>query len=154
MAHEWHMDRDDNDRTSEPASWFRPKFAPWIGPLILGSLVAAFSIAIIVAAVVKNSQTLLYVTIGILGAGICYWMLFVNVETSGTIYQALGFQVVAQKHGVDDFNDPDRVCHWCAEVDGEHRHPVESYSSYNVISLKDRESLRARVLHRLFDGRS
>ncbi|KXT01159.1 hypothetical protein AC578_601 [Pseudocercospora eumusae] len=154
MAHEWHMDRDDRDKTSEPASWFRPKFAPWTGPLILGSLIAAFSIAIIVAAVVKNSQTLLYVTMGVLGAGICYWILFVNVETSGTIYHALGFQIVAQTHGIDDFNDPDRVCHWCAEVDGEHRHPVESYSSYNVISLKDREGLRARVLHRLFDGRS
>lgn len=155
-ALDWHQTPRIDEQAGNPPKWLRPSFAPWLGPAILGLGVFSSSFVAIAAACVEPSgRILLYVVIGVLSTGVLYWCLFVRFESGQAVYRSLGFEMSTRIHGVDDTDDPLRVCDWCATLNCEHRHPNESYYSYNVIRPGSKsKSSGARILNWVFSGSS
>jgi hypothetical protein len=150
----WHATQNMEDHAGSPPKWLRPNAAPWLGPLIIGMLVFGFSSVIIIAACLEaRGRILFYVMIGILAAGLVYWYLFVRLSSARRVYRFFGFSIKECVHGRDDLDDPTRVCDWCSVLKEPHRHPAESYQSYNVIAL-DSKSLFPRMLAAIFSGSS
>lgn len=153
-AMDWHKNPRIDEQAGNPPKWLRPSFAPWLGPAILGLGVFSSSFVVIVAACLEPSgRILLYVVIGVLSTAVLYWYLFVRLESAEAVYRWLGFAITTRTHGVDDVDDPSRVCDWCARLRCGHRHPNESYYSYNVTKL-DSRSRWAQMLNWAFSGSS
>lgn len=155
--------RKPSDR--KPASWMRQvPAAPgryWSferlkqGPLqtLLGLILLAFSLVIVIAdAWTEDGRLSLYVTAGVLLAALVYWWCFVRYRSARRFYRWFGYELRAKQHGIDDYpSDPQRICHWCVSLRAAHRHPHDSYESFNGIDI--RGSAHPRFLYTLFsDG--
>jgi hypothetical protein len=153
-AWRWHATQNIDAHAGNAPKWLRPNAAPWLGPLVIAVPVFLFSTVIIVAACLEaKGRVLLYVMMGILAAGLIYWSLFVRVPSARMVYSFFGFTIEEKVHGRDDCDDPTRVCDWCSVLKQAHRHPAESYQSYNVIALNS-DSLGSRILAAIFSGSS
>lgn len=153
----------DGDRN--PAWWMRQKAATegqyWSlrrlrdGPLqtLLGIIIIAFSLVIVISDLWHpDGRVALYVVGGVLLLGWLYWWVFVRYESARHVFRFLGYEMMQYTHGVDDFpNDPTRVCHWCFTLHAGHRHPHDSYLTYNEFLLRGKP--RPRFLYTIFgDG--
>jgi hypothetical protein len=152
-AWSWHENQAADAQAGNPPKWLRPPKMPWIGPLGLGGSVFVFSLVIIGSACAEESgRVLLYVVVGVLGSGLLYWFLFIRYRSAQVVYGWFGFSLEKRVHGVDDQDDPLRACDWCTVLEGAHRHPGESYESYNVVAIKDDVGMGTRILYAIFDG--
>ncbi|KAI5365999.1 putative amino acid/polyamine transporter I [Septoria linicola] len=151
-AWNWHSTSKGDSQSGHPPKWLRPAAAPWAGPLLLGSSVFVASFVVIGAACADSrGRILLYVVLGIIGGGLAYWWGFVRYASAHKVYQFFGFRLKKQVHGIDDKDDPLRVCDWCDLLNAQHRHPTESYEFYNTIQLESK-NLGPRLLYTFFDG--
>lgn len=125
------------------------------GPLqtLLGIIIIAFSLVIVISDLWHpDGRVALYVVGGVLLLGWLYWWVFVRYESARHVFRFLGYEMMQYTHGVDDFpNDPTRVCHWCFTLHAGHRHPHDSYLTYNEFLLRGKP--RPRFLYTIFgDG--
>ncbi|KAK9780537.1 putative Amino acid transporter transmembrane domain-containing protein [Seiridium cardinale] len=161
-ALDWY--RKESDRN--PAAWMRQvpaqKGQYWSlnrlrdGPLqtLLGVIILAFSLVIVISDPIAQAdgRAALAVIGGVLAVGWIYWWLFVRYDSAVHIYKLLGYDLIQHTHGVDDFpSDPTRICHWCISLHTGHRHPHDSYLSFNEFLLRGKP--RPRLLYTIFgDG--
>ncbi|ETS82445.1 hypothetical protein PFICI_04321 [Pestalotiopsis fici W106-1] len=161
-ALDWY--RTESDRN--PAPWMRQKPAEkgqyWSlyrlkdGPLqtLLGIIILAFSLVIVISDLWRSDgRTALAVVGGVLVVGWIYWWVFVRYESARHVFKFLGYDMIPCTHGEDDLaNDPPtRICHWCVTLRAGHRHPHDSYLSFNEFSLRGKP--RPRFLYTIFgDG--
>lgn len=125
------------------------------GPLqtLLGVVLLAFSIVIVVAGCFRGEGRIaLAITGGLLVIATIYWVAFIREESAGAVYRLFGYNLTRKVHGVDDYpHDPKRICHWCFVLKAAHRHPHDSYESYNGLDVRGRQY--PRVLYTIFsDG--
>ncbi|KAF2993477.1 hypothetical protein E8E14_000895 [Neopestalotiopsis sp. 37M] len=161
-ALDWY--RTESDRN--PAPWMRQNPAEpgkyWSlsrlrdGPLqtLLGIVILAFSLIIVIADLLRpEGLTALEVVGGVLVAGWIYWWLFVRYESAKRVFKFFGYQLIPYTHGEEDLDidPPTRICHWCITLRAGHRHPHDSYLSFNEFLLLGKP--RPRFLYTIFgDG--
>lgn len=156
--------KKESDR--KPAPWMRQTPAEegkyWSlsrlkeGPLqtLLGIVILAFSLVIVISDLLRpEGRTALAVVGGVLVLGWIYWLAFVRYESAKHVFKFLGYDMYESTHGKDDVaNDPPtRICHWCVRLETGHRHPHDSYLSFNEFSVRGNPG--PRFLYTIFgDG--
>jgi hypothetical protein len=150
----WYRDETDH----HPAHWMRPTSNTsydhnasrqnplvrqlfWLlrgrGQTLIGTVIFAFSIVIVVAEMYSSpGRAYFSVILVTTGTAWIYWFLFVRCGTARKVYRFFGYEFEEQTHGVDDVDDPSRLCAWCLSLHMGHRHPHEGYGSYNKVTVR------------------